>query len=210
MGREKTHGFFILWNRRRLADPAPQGGVQVLNVRNIVLVGYRCSGKTSVGKHVAQELERNFFDTDAWIEQKARCSIETIVSRHGWECFRSIEKELIKELSRGVELVIATGGGVVMDEENVRNLKRTGQIVWLTAGAEALKQRMLTDQRSGKFRPSLTGVDPLEEVTRVLSARDSYYQKASDLVVDTTSLFPREVATLIIKNLSELSGDRTT
>jgi len=56
----------------------------------------------------------------------------------------------------------------------------------------------------------LTGVDPLEEVTRVLSARASYYQKASDPVVDTTSLFPREVATLIIKNLSELSGDRTT
>jgi len=173
----------------------------VLRNRNIVLVGYRCSGKTSVGKHLAQELGRKFLDTDAWIEKKARCSIETIISRHGWECFRNIEKNLIKELSRETGLVIATGGGVVMNEDNVRNLKRSGWIVWLTAGAEALKQRMLRDERSGKSRPSLTGIGPLEEIERVLGARASYYEKASDLTVDTTSLLPRQVAALILRDL---------
>ena len=177
---------------------------------NIVLVGYRCSGKTSVGKHLAQELGRKFFDTDAWIEKKVQCSIETIVSRHGWECFRSIEKELIKELSRGIELVIATGGGVVMDEENVRSLKKRGFIIWLNAKAEVLEKRMVRDQRSGKFRPSLTGSDSLEEIMKVLSARASYYERASDLVVDTSSLFPREVVALIIKNLPEVCGNRKT
>jgi shikimate kinase len=185
------------------------GGSEVSN-NNIVLVGYRCSGKTSVGKHLARELGRKFFDTDAWIEKKAQCSIETIVSRHGWECFRTIEKALIKELSTGIELVIATGGGVVMDEENIRNLKKRGFIVWLNAKAEVLKKRMVRDQRSGKLRPSLTGSDPLEEIMKVLNDRTSYYQKASDFVVDTSSLFPREVAALIIKKLPRLSGDRKT
>jgi shikimate kinase len=182
----------------------------VLNNRNIVLVGYRCSGKTSVGKHLALELGRKFFDTDAWIEKKAECSIETIVSRHGWECFRRIEKELIRDLSRGIELVIATGGGVVMDEENVVNLKRRGFIVWLNVKAELLKKRMVRDQRSGKFRPPLTGSDPLEEIMRVLSFRAPYYEKASDLIVDTSTVFPRELAALIIKKLPRLCGDRTT
>ena len=175
-----------------------------------MLVGYRCSGKTSVGKHLARELGGQFFDTDTWIEKKAQCSIETIVSRHGWDCFRSIEKELIKELSGGIKLVIATGGGVVMDEENVRNLKRTGFIVWLTAKAEVLKKRMLRDHRSGKSRPSLTGSDPLEEITKVLSARASYYKKASDLVVDTTSLSPSQVAALILRHFPEICNCRTT
>jgi len=182
----------------------------VLNTTNIVLIGYRCSGKTSVGKHLAQELGRRFFDTDAWIEKKARCSIEALVSRHGWDCFRSIEKELIKELSGGLNLVIATGGGVVMDEENIRNIKRTGYIIWLTAKAEVLKERMWRDHRSGKSRPSLTGSDPLEEITKVLSARVPYYEKASDLVVDTTSSSPSQVAALILRRLPEISTCRTT
>jgi len=164
-----------------------------------VLVGYRCSGKTSVGKYLAKELGREFFDTDVWIEKKARCSIEALVSRHGWDFFRSLEKELIKELSAGVKLVIATGGGAVMDDVNVGNLKKTGYIVWLTAKEEVLKERMRRDHRSGRFRPSLTGSDPLEEITKVLSARASYYEKASDLVVDTTSLSPSQVAALILR-----------
>lgn len=175
----------------------------MLNNRNIVLVGYRCSGKTSVGKHLAQEMERKFVDTDAWIEEEARCSIEALICRHGWRSFRSIEKELIQELSRGTELVLATGGGVVTDEENVRILKRTGHIIWLTATAEVLKQRMLKDRREGKFRPSLTGSDPLEEITSVLSARIPYYEQASDLVVDTTFLDPSQAASLILKNVRE-------
>ena len=184
--------------------------LQVLSNKNIVLSGYRCSGKTCVGKHLARELGRKFFDTDALIEKKAQCSIETIVLRHGWHCFRRIEKKVIEDLSRMGALVIASGGGVVMDEENVVNLKRRGFIVWLNAKAEVLKKRMLRDQKLGKFRPSLTGSDPLEEIMKVLSFRAPYYEKASDLIVDTSTVFPRELAALIIKKLPRLFGDRTT
>jgi shikimate kinase len=73
---------------------------------NIVLVGYRCSGKTTVGAILASELGRDFFDTDVMIDQKAGCSIETITSRDGWDHFRSLEKELIEEVSKRDNLVI--------------------------------------------------------------------------------------------------------
>jgi shikimate kinase len=91
---------------------------------NIVLIGYRCSGKTAVGKILAKELGRDFLDMDALIEENARCSIETIISQNGWNHFRGIERGLTEEVSSKDNLVIATGGGIVMDEENVKNLKK--------------------------------------------------------------------------------------
>ena len=168
---------------------------------NIVLIGYRCCGKTEVGKILAGELGRDFLDMDALIEENAWCSIETIISRHGWDRFREIEKRLIEEVSRGDNLVIATGGGVVMDKENVKNMKENGWIVWLNGKSEVLKGRMDKEQRSDKIRPSLTGADPLEEIKQVLEARTPLYEQAANLVVDTTTLSLREVAASIIKAL---------
>jgi len=182
---------------RRVIDSESQACDQM----NIVLIGYRCSGKTAVGKILARELGRNFLDTDVLIEENAGCSIETVVSRRGWDHFREIEKRLIKEVCRKDNLVIATGGGVVMDEENVKNLKRNGWIVWLNGKAEALKDRMDREQRSGKIRPSLTGADPLEEIKQVLDVRTPLYERTATLVVDTSTLSLREVSALIMKSL---------
>jgi shikimate kinase len=94
--------------------------------RNVVLIGYRCSGKTSVGSMLAREWGRGFSDTDALIEKYAGCSVEEIVKRYGWERFRAMERRLIEAVSRQENLVIASGGGAVMDERNVKNLKRNG------------------------------------------------------------------------------------
>ena len=113
--------------------------IHVCDRMNIVLIGYRCSGKTAVGKIVARELGRNFLDMDALIEENAGCSIETIISRKGWDHFREIEKRLVEEVSRKDNLIIATGGGVVVDEGNVKNLRKNGWIVWLNGKAEVLK-----------------------------------------------------------------------
>jgi shikimate kinase len=143
---------------------------------NIVLIGYRCSGKTVVGKILASELGKAFLDTDALIEE-------------------------IEEVSRRNNLVIATGGGIVMDEENVKNLKQNGWLVWLKGKPEVLKERMAKEQGSGRVRPSLTGVDPLEEIREVLNAREPFYERAGDLVVDTSNLSIRDAADLIIENL---------
>ena len=170
---------------------------------NIVLIGYRCSGKTAVAKILATELGKDLLDTDALIEENAGCSIETIVSRRGWDHFREIEKRLVEEVSSRKNLVIATGGGIVMDEENVKNLKQNGWVVWLKRKPEVLKERMAKEQRSGRIRPSLTGADPLEEIKKVLSIRKPFYERAGDLVVDTSSLSIGDTAELIIKILPD-------
>ncbi len=168
---------------------------------NIVLIGYRCSGKTEVGKILARELEKDFLDTDELIEDNAGCSIETIISRDGWNHFREIEKSLIEEVSRRNNLIIATGGGVVMDEDNVKNLKENAWIIWLNGESEVLRERMDKEQRSGKIRPSLTGEDSLEEIKQVMDVRIPLYEKTATFVVDTSTVTSAEVAALIIKNL---------
>jgi shikimate kinase len=173
----------------------------VCDQMNIVLIGYRCSGKTEIGKILAGELGREFFDMDALIEENAWCSIETIIFWDGWDRFRDIEKMLVEEVSRGDNLVIATGGGVVMDKENVKNLKKNGWIVLLKGETEVLKERMDKEQRSGRIRPSLTGADPLEEIKQVLEERTPLYEQAANIVVDTTTHSIKEVAASIIEAL---------
>lgn len=168
---------------------------------NIVLIGYRCSGKTEVGKILASELGRDFLDTDSLIEKNMGCSIESIVSSRGWDHFREIEKGVIREVSRKDNLVVATGGGVVMDKENVKELKRNGWIVWLNGNVEIFKERMDKEQVSGRIRPSLTGGDPLREIGEVLRMRKPLYQEAYDLPVDTTTLSVKQVAAIIVKSL---------
>jgi len=168
---------------------------------NIVLIGYRCSGKTEVGKILAAELGRYFLDTDALIEKDTGSSVEKIVSGKGWDHFREVEKRLVAEVSRNDHLVVATGGGFVMDEENVQNLKKNGWVVWLSAGGDVLKHRMDRDRESGRPRPSLTGVNPLEEIKEVLSIRKPLYERAGDFVVDTGTLSIGEVAATIINAL---------
>jgi len=172
---------------------------------NIVLIGYRCSGKTAVGEILATELGMDFLDTDILIEERVCCSIEALVSLKGWDHFREIEKGLVQDLSTGDNLVIATGGGVVMDEGNMKNLKKNSWIVWLKGRPDVLKERMEKDQRSGKSRPSLTGADPLEETEQVLSNRNPLYEQAGDLIVDTSDLSVHEAAALIIKTIKSQS-----
>jgi shikimate kinase len=154
-----------------------------------------------VGKILTRELGRDFLDMDALIEENAGCSIETIISRRGWDHFREIEKRLVEEVSERDNLIIATGGGVVVDEGNVKNLRKNGWIVWLNGKAEVFKERMDKEQRSGKIRPSLTGADPLQEIKQVLDVRSPLYEQAATLVVDTSTLSLREVAALITKSL---------
>jgi shikimate kinase len=168
---------------------------------NIVLIGYRCSGKTAIGKVLAENLGMVFIDMDAWIEEDAQESIEVIISTKGWNHFRKVEKGLIEMISNRDNQVIATGGGVVVNQENVQNLKREGWLVWLDAEPDVLKERMQKEQRSGNIRPSLTGTDPLEEIEEVMNTRRPMYKAAGDFQLNTTGLSIPEVAALIVKKL---------
>jgi shikimate kinase len=170
---------------------------------NIVLIGYRCSGKTGVGKILACKLEKDFVDTDALIEKRAGRSIEAMVSKSGWDHFRMIEKEMIEGASRKGNLIIATGGGAAMDKENMKNLKRNGWIVWLKGNPDILKERMEKAQRAGNIRPSLTGANVLEEIRHMLHLRTPLYEQAASHVVDTSALTMEEVAASIMEALPE-------
>ena len=168
---------------------------------NIVLIGYRCCGKTSTGRILAEKLGREFIDTDELIIDSAGCSIDEIVSGYGWQHFREIEKRVIKDVSSRENVVIATGGGVIINEENVENLRSSGFVVWLFADIDTIGKRLNTDMTSAENRPSLTGDDPFDEINKVLEERKSLYLKASDMSVDTAQLNIGEVADAIIEEI---------
>ncbi|RLB37654.1 MAG: shikimate kinase [Deltaproteobacteria bacterium] len=165
---------------------------------NIILIGYRCTGKTSVGRRLAQRLGRPFVDTDEQVEKGAGRGIPDLVSMHGWPAFRKMETRLIQDLCRRDDLVISTGGGVVLDPRNVELLKRRGWVVWLQAGPEKIRRRMQEDGLRGHTRPGLTGKDPLGEIETVLRQRLSLYQGAAHHRVDTSFLGVEEVVDRII------------
>jgi len=168
---------------------------------NIVLIGYRCTGKTSVGKALSERLGKAFVDTDDYIEKKADRPISDMVTKEGWDFFREKEKEAIREIASSEDLMIAAGGGAVLNTENVTNLKRNGVVILLETTNETILERMRADEKTEQQRPSLTGEDPLEEIEEVLEIRRPYYQQAMDFSVDTTSKSIEQVVNEIIEKL---------
>ncbi len=155
---------------------------------NIALIGYRCAGKSEVGYRLASHLQRQFVDTDRLIEESYGERINHIVESRGWEHFRALEKRVVSEVSNLDHQVIATGGGVVLDPENIMALRKRGLIIWLKADPETLLKRMQRDSRNLLQRPSLTGKGTLEELEEVLTFRNPHYEKASSIQLDTSTL----------------------
>ncbi len=154
---------------------------------NIVLIGYRGSGKSTVGDRLAARLQMRFVDTDDLIESKEG-HVSYIVKSKGWDYFRRLEKSVIEEISRKNNLIIAPGGGAVLDADNVKALKRNGFIIWLKADRPTLLKRMNQDPRSNTRRPTLTGKGTSEEVEETISQREPFYEKASEIQIDTSVL----------------------
>lgn len=168
---------------------------------NIILIGYRCTGKTSVGIALARRLGRAFCDADEYIEEKAKRPIREIVASEGWDFFRAKEKEAIRELSSLNDYVIAPGGGAVLDPKNVEKLKENGIVVLLEATARTILERMKADAKTEQQRPSLTGKDPHEEIEEVVEFRKPFYESAMDFSVDTTSKSVEQIVDEIIQRL---------
>jgi shikimate kinase len=173
---------------------------------NVVLIGYRCSGKTHVGQMLAKKMNRAFADTDLLIEERFGAAIEAMVSSRGWNDFREWERLVVAEISLQSPLVIATGGGVVLDPDNVRDLRHKGWLVWLRASVPVLRERMANDLRQGKVRPSLTDAAPLDEMEAVLRQREPFYKHASDWAVDTDGVTVAGVTSLILEQYRNLAG----
>ena len=172
--------------------------------RNLVLIGGRASGKTSVGKALAQALGRPFVDLDEVLAAQAGRTIAAIVAAEGWPGFRGREKYLVAHYGKLSGQVLAPGGGVVLDPENVTILREHGLVIWLTADPATLSQRLRQDLGSGEFRPSLTGEDPAAEMARVLAEREPLYRAAAHLVIDTAGLSIDQ----IVKHILAVIKDR--
>jgi shikimate kinase len=169
---------------------------------NIILIGYRGSGKSTVGRRLAARMERRFVDTDDIIESKEG-QISDIVKSHGWDYFRAMEKRMIEEISKENNLVIALGGGAVLDPDNVVHLERNGLIIWLKADRETLQKRMNEDPGTNTRRPTLTGKGTLEELEETLSVREPFYERASETQIDTSTLDVEAVVERVLVILDE-------
>ena len=173
---------------------------------NIYLIGYRCTGKSSVGKSLAKILGWSFIDADIELVKEHGMTISEIVATQGWESFRKKEKAVIKKLSSLDKHVIATGGGAILDEENVKNMKKSGVSIWLRANPETVKDRILKDETTEDLRPSLTSKGLMEEIEETLIYRNPFYEKAMDFFVDTDNLDIENVCLIIQKKLNTMDA----
>ena len=148
---------------------------------NIVLVGFMGTGKTSIGKRLATQLRMRYVDTDDIIERDSGRRISDIFSEDGEETFRELESEAVRKASQLDNYIISTGGGVVLKETNMAELRRNGIIFCLTATPEEIYRRV----RHQSHRPLLPTPDPLTKIKSMLEERHPYYVKA-DYMVETT------------------------
>jgi len=153
-------------------------------IRKIILVGFRATGKSSVGRLLAAHLGVEFLDMDQVLTSR-HGEISQVVAAHGWDFFRAKEKDLLRELVDLKEGVIATGGGAVLHQDLWPALRETGLVVWLTSTLELICQRLGSDPASGSQRPSLTGCDIRAETATVLAEREPLYRAAAHLAVDS-------------------------
>lgn len=174
---------------------------------NIFLIGYRCTGKTTVGRILAKSMSLRFVDTDDGIVREIGQSIRAVVAEKGWGHFRQWEAKIMAEVCAGDGQVVGTGGGVILDPENIAAMNRNGTVVWLKAKPETIVRRMKIDDDFRGVRPSLTGKPASVEAVKVLSQRAPLYRQAADIEEVTDKRSPERVAGEIIEALASMEKD---
>ena len=163
---------------------------------NIVLIGYRGTGKSVVGAIVAERLGMKCVAMDERIIEKVGMPIPEFVEKHDWPAFRDVESEVARELSGVDDIVIDSGGGVIERSENIDALRTNGIIIWLEASVDVIVSRI----EGGTERPSLTGTKSFtDEVEEVLERRTPKYSAAARYEIDTDHLTPEQVADRIVE-----------
>lgn len=172
---------------------------------HVVLIGMRGAGKTSVGRELARLTRSTFVDTDEVIVVETGCNIAEVFQKEGEAGFRRREHELIVRLCAAPPRVLAVGGGAVVDPRNTALFHKIFHVVWLTSPVEVLHQRIESDPGTSATRPPLGDKGPgtsIEELRRVLAARDELYAQAADIRMDTSSVTPDHVALEIATRLN--------
>ena len=176
--------------------------VEPKNPGSVFLIGFRCTGKSSVGRQLAAKLGWPFVDTDTLLVSERRMSIKEIVASHGWQAFRKMEQGVVEQVCLLDRRVVATGGGVVLSEASLYLMKKSGRLVWLKALPETIKARMMLDPASEAFRPTLSSKDRLAEIEETLIERDPVYRQAMDFEVDTDGRQIDEICDTILEQLN--------
>ena len=167
----------------------------------VVLVGYRGTGKTTVGRIVASTLGWPFIDTDPLIEQRANLPISQIFARFGEPHFRDLESAVIADLADKDPAVISAGGGAVLRPANVQHLRQNSLVVWLTGQAETLHRRIGGDATTASRRPNLTELAGLDEIRLLLAVREPCYRSAAHLVLETEEQSPLQIGAKIVEHI---------
>jgi len=173
-----------------------------MNRGNIVLTGFMGCGKTTVGKILARKLHYQFVDTDQLIEKRCSMSVQEIFANEGEEAFRQMESEVAGRLGRKEGLIISTGGGMMLNPQNVAALQQNGRIFCLVATPEEIFKRISTD-KIGK-RPLLNSANPLERIVELTREREKNYQQF--VQIDTSGKNIEEIAERLI-TIIRSSGD---
>jgi shikimate kinase len=170
----------------------------MLGQRNVYLIGPMGSGKTAVGRRLATLLGKEFRDSDAEIEKRTGVDIRYIFEKEGEARFRERERDVIAELTTLDNIVLATGGGVILDPANRERLAKTGVVVYLETTIDTLVRRT----KASKARPLLLNGDPRAVLERLMAVRRPLYEGAADLRIDTTGRQVRAVAAEIQQQLA--------
>lgn len=165
---------------------------------NVILIGYRCTGKTTVGRLLAAKLGWAFADTDDLVEASAGRTVAEIFAVEGEPGFRDRESVALAILCARERHVIATGGGAILRDANRKLLRSSGFVVWLTATPETIGERLAADPLTGARRPNLTAAGGMAEVRALLAAREPPYRETADFVVATDVLSPDGIADAIL------------
>lgn len=168
-------------------------------MKNIILIGFMGSGKTTIGKALEEKTDMTFVDTDELIEAYEGCKISEIFADKGEAYFRRLENETLKELLESTDnKVISTGGGIITNQDNIPLLKQLGKVYYLKIKPETVVKRLEGD----KTRPLLMGENKLVKVEQLMSGRKELYEMAADKTIDTDYLSVNEIVDIILENFT--------
>ena len=167
---------------------------------SIALIGFMGAGKTVVGKTLAEKLDKKFIELDSLIEQRAGKTIPEIFEQDGEVRFRELEIEVAKEVSGKKNMVIACGGGVVLNKINIDRLRRECVIIYLAASPRTILKRTSGDENE---RPLLKTADKVVRIRELLRFRKPFYERAADIKIDTSKLDIDSIAEQIIDKVKE-------
>ena len=163
----------------------------------ITLIGYRGTGKSKLAGPLAVRLGWDWIDADVELERRAGRSIQEIFATDGEPEFRRLERDLLAELLQRDRLVVAAGGGAILNEATRADMRRAGPVVWLQASAATIERRLATDPTTGQRRPNLTSTGGRTEIEWLLATREPLYRECATIVLDTENASTAELVDVI-------------